>query len=288
MEDRLEQLDRLDRLDCSHNAGYFETNDSDLELSEGEMCVDLAAYSSGDDANQAKELKIKSEQFELDMDKELSDMIGDMGYPTYLLNHLTSTEDNEKDEKYKPNTAQDKDNDIGFYDNIYFDSDTEVDDDMDDTKSNKRVLTNDELFYDPNADDLDEEWVNTQRMTYRNIKTESEEGKDFRTNDKPKSDAILSCPCCMVTLCIDCQQHDSYKNQFRAMFVMHSIVDTGENLKFKRKKPKIKFKERHLTDTNEVEFDIYHPVRCGSCQTEVGVFDGDEVYHFYNVLPSEP
>ena len=201
MEDRLEQLDRLD---SSHNAGYFETNDSDLELSEGETGVDVEAYSSSDEANLAKELKIKSDEFELDMDKELSDMIGDMGYPSYLLSHLNGTENDDKDTS---TTATD----LGFYDKIYFDSDTEVDEDMDETNSNKRVLTNDELFYDPNADDLDEEWVNTQRLAYRNIKTDSGQGEDLPKKDTPKSDAILSCPCCMVTLCIDCQQHDSYK-----------------------------------------------------------------------------
>ena len=32
--------------------------------------------------------------------------------------------------------------------------------------------------------------------------------------------------------------------------------------------------------------DVYHPVRCAECKTEVGVFDSDEVYHFYNVLAS--
>lgn len=36
-----------------------------------------------------------------------------------------------------------------------------------------------------------------------------------------RSDAILSCPLCFTTLCIDCQQHDKYDNQFRAMFVMN-------------------------------------------------------------------
>ena len=29
------------------------------------------------------------------------------------------------------------------------------------------------------------------------------------------SSAILSCPCCFVTLCVDCQQHVRYKSQFR-------------------------------------------------------------------------
>ena len=33
-----------------------------------------------------------------------------------------------------------------------------------------------------------------------------------------KTDAILSCPGCFTTCCIDCQQHE-YKDQYRAMFV---------------------------------------------------------------------
>ncbi|PRW56817.1 E2F-associated phospho [Chlorella sorokiniana] len=64
-------------------------------------------------------------------------------------------------------------------------------------------------FYDPEADDKDEEWVQRMRRAHR-------------------SDAILSCPLCFTTLCIDCQQHDKFENQFRAMFVMNCRVRTGE------------------------------------------------------------
>lgn len=28
----------------------------------------------------------------------------------------------------------------------------------------------------------------------------------------------------------------------------------------------------------------YHPVKCSVCQTEVAVYDEDEVYHFFNIL----
>lgn len=35
-------------------------------------------------------------------------------------------------------------------------------------------------------------------------------------------------------------------------------------------------------DTDEV----YHPVQCSECSTEVAVFDKDEVYHFFNILAS--
>ena len=39
---------------------------------------------------------------------------------------------------------------------------------------------------------------------------------------KPRtSDAILSCPRCFNTVCMDCQQHERYANQYRAMFVMN-------------------------------------------------------------------
>jgi len=36
-----------------------------------------------------------------------------------------------------------------------------------------------------------------------------------------KSDAVLSCPACLTTVCIDCQQHALAEGQFRAMFVMN-------------------------------------------------------------------
>jgi E2F-associated phosphoprotein len=42
-------------------------------------------------------------------------------------------------------------------------------------------------FYDPNLDDVDELWVNKQRKS-------------------KKSDAVLSCPACFTTLCLDCQR----------------------------------------------------------------------------------
>jgi len=32
--------------------------------------------------------------------------------------------------------------------------------------------------------------------------------------------------------------------------------------------------------------DVYHPVVCSVCNSEVGVYDKDEVYHFFNVLAS--
>lgn len=36
----------------------------------------------------------------------------------------------------------------------------------------------------------------------------------------------------------------------------------------------------------QIDMDTFHPVKCSICTTEVGVYDHDEVYHFFNVLVS--
>ncbi|GIM06548.1 hypothetical protein Vretimale_10840, partial [Volvox reticuliferus] len=64
-------------------------------------------------------------------------------------------------------------------------------------------------FYDEAADDEDAAWAERQR-----------EGR--------VSDAVLSCPGCFTTLCIDCQRHEKYHHQYRAMFVMNCTIDEDE------------------------------------------------------------
>ena len=85
------------------------------------------------------------------------------------------------------------------------------------------------------------------------------------------------------------------------MFVMNCKVDHTQVLRFpkeekkkKRKKKKAKFADSPADGSSgsgdavagTEEEDCYHPVRCEICTTEVGVFDKDEVYHFFNVLAS--
>ncbi|BAF09434.2 uncharacterized protein [Oryza sativa Japonica Group] len=125
-------------------------------------------------------------------------------------------------------------------------------------------------FYDPDLDDVDERWVSKQRKG--------------RT-----SDAVLSCPACFTTLCLDCQRHETYVNQYRAMFVRNCKVKTDQILregKGKRKNRKGKAADSSTTSEGEKKGAVYHPVCCEVCSTEVGVFDEDEVYHFFNVIPS--
>lgn len=85
---------------------------------------------------------------------------------------------------------------------------------------------------------------------------------------KPRqSDATLSCPCCFTPLCYDCQRHEVYVNQYRAMFVTDEC-------------------ETRTGEVRTYEGDRYHPVFCSTCGTEVGVFEpADEIYHFFNTIP---
>jgi hypothetical protein len=105
-----------------------------------------------------------------------------------------------------------------------------------------------ELF-DEALDDKDELWVEKQRAG-------------------GETDAVLSCPLCFTTLSLLCQQHERYHTQFRAVFVRNCVLSEKEQLR-------------------SVDGEVFAPVLCRSCRTEVGVRDADEVVHFHNVIASQ-
>lgn len=132
----------------------------------------------------------------------------------------------------------------------------------------------------------------------------------------------------MTTLCLDCQRHEKYRTQYRAMFVMNCTVKKDEVLRYKTQPDRRKFKNRRKRKAQKTETEaglnpdqglkqdqglnqdpglnqdqgsdqrpdqrpegldsdeVYHPVQCSECSTEVAVFDKDEVYHFFNILAS--
>jgi len=71
-----------------------------------------------------------------------------------------------------------------------------------------------------------------------------------------------------ATLCIDCQKHDVYATQFRAMFVRNCLVSRTERLR----------------EGGGESGAVFYSVRCADCLTEVAVRDEEEVYHFFNIL----
>ncbi|CAG2234945.1 E2F-associated phosphoprotein [Mytilus edulis] len=169
-----------------------------------------------------------------------------------------------------------------FYDDIYYEfrrremvlqGDERV-------KRRQPVQSNDDLLYDPDLDEEDQRWVDAERQAYQLPVPSGSKSK------RQNSDAVLNCPACMTLLCLDCQGHDVYENQYRAMFVKNCRVDTSELLKQPLQKKKRTKKQKTLDTTNNETEDNFHPVKCTECSTVVGVFDNDEVYHFFNVLAS--
>lgn len=113
--------------------------------------------------------------------------------------------------------------------------------------------------------------------------------EDPITSQKPKarhSDAVLSCPYCFTTVCMDCQRHSKKKSRFRAMFVMNVGVEWERPLVYNEELDLLedKKKEPFITATTcsvEKEGHTFYKVFCNNCRTEVASLDVDEeVYHF--------
>ncbi|XP_076463858.1 E2F-associated phosphoprotein-like [Babylonia areolata] len=197
-----------------------------------------------------------------------------------------------------------------FYNDIYFDSD---DEDNYEGEGEARVPrhhtkpSNDDLLYDPHMDEEDQQWVDQQRQRHQGKRQQRPGGqkKAGKQQAAPTTDAVLDCPACMITLCLDCQRHDIYPNQFRAMFVMNCKINKSELLSVPEQAAKKKFKKSkkskgqsgglgengsHVEESvsSSSSRDQFHPVLCEECDTVVGVVDVEEVYHFFNVLVRRP
>ena len=141
---------------------------------------------------------------------------------------------------------------------------------------------NDELLYDPNSDENDQKWVDNQRPKLSKPLLSSV-GSTSSSTKVLKSDATLNCPACMALLCHDCQRHEIYRTQYRAMFVFNCKIDFTEKLQYKQKQKK---RKRDPNSDVSNRLDTYFPVFCDQCNTQVAVYDADEIYHFFGVLAS--
>ncbi|KAF9147995.1 hypothetical protein BG015_010311, partial [Linnemannia schmuckeri] len=174
-------------------------------------------------------------------------------------------------------------------------------------KSNKKhaTISDADLLYDPDEDDRDENWL---------IKKISANRPPGCRPEDIWTDAVLSCPMCLTQLCFDCQQHEIYTHQFRAMFVEHCRVVETERLRFpnvpmkahnnNNKSKKVNKSGSSLSTSSQgstaveneaqqfkpsVDDDqdaVYNPVVCEICNTKVALMDQDEVFHFFNIIPT--
>nr|KAF6499858.1 E2F associated phosphoprotein [Molossus molossus] len=270
-----------------------EPSDEEPALSSSEDEVDVLLHGTPDQKRKlireclTGESESSSEdEFEKEMEAELNSTIKTMEVK------LSSLETGSSSGNGKVGTASTK-----YYDDIYFDSDSEDEDKTAQVSKKKkkkrhRIPTNDELLYDPEKDNRDQAWVDARRRGYHGFGIQRPRQQQ---QPVPNSDAVLNCPACMTTLCLDCQRHESYKTQYRAMFVMNCSVNKEEVLRYKtpenrkKKRGHKKMRSNHEDAAEQAETDveeIYHPVMCTECSTEVAVYDKDEVFHFFNVLAS--
>jgi hypothetical protein len=178
-------------------------------------------------------------------------------------------------------------------------SDEEYDSDSDSNDIYENFDPKSVEWYDPNEDERNEQWIRKKTHSL----------KDKNGTIKKNSDAILTCPYCFTYLCFDCQRHELYHNQYRALFVRNCVVNRTEryripeeNNKNKNKNKKknkknsitkesenISENEESTTTDNEIKLsdDYFYPVLCKYCQTQVGLLDQNEIYHLFNFIPSD-
>ena len=106
---------------------------------------------------------------------------------------------------------------------------------------------------------------------------------------------VLSCPACFSVLTTDCQRHHIYKTQWRAMFVQNCAVREIDAMEAPGRGGKGSRAAANAAgpgydgyeeEDEEEEEEVVKPVDCAVCGASVGVMDSDEVYHFFNVVPS--
>lgn len=114
-------------------------------------------------------------------------------------------------------------------------------------------------LYDEHADTEDEEWVCEELL-----------GGCGALDVTPS----VSCPSCFTLLSMQVQQHVQYEGQFRAVFVTNCKVIEKERLQITTDK----------LGRRPKKGEMFKPVVCRKCDTEVAVLDVDEVYHFCNVI----
>lgn len=153
-------------------------------------------------------------------------------------------------------------------------------------------------FLDESLDRLDEAHVSQHLHHYHHRSVELVEGGAPPPPVAP-SDATLSCPRCFAIVCTDCQRHEKYSDQYRAMFVRNIAVDWDDVWVYDdHRKALVRTTATPPTaapssdaavaaDSNVDVSERYCTVTCANCDTQVAVLNPiDEVYHFTGCLAS--
>uniref|UniRef100_A0A2K6CF62 E2F associated phosphoprotein n=1 Tax=Macaca nemestrina TaxID=9545 RepID=A0A2K6CF62_MACNE len=200
-----------------------EPSDEDPALSSSEDEVDVLLHGTPDQKRKlireclTGESESSSEdEFEKEMEAELNSTMKTME------DKLSSLGTGSSSGNGKVATAPTR-----YYDDIYFDSDSEDEDKENPIVYKKKKKKNKKHYaiYIP----LDFEYSSSRHGVYHGLGLQ----RSCQQQPVPNSDAVLNCPACMTTLCLDCQRHESYKTQYRAMFVMNCSINKEEVLRYK-------------------------------------------------------
>ena len=160
-----------------------------------------------DDENNDEDEEVEEEMddFEAEMEKELAQRVFEAETKAAIANnftkhkHLPEEDDIDFDnDEEMPSTSKSDDPKSDKYSDIYFDSDEEEGD-------QRKMVSNDDLFYDPHQDAEDQTWVDSVRQSYQMSKPGDSVKK------LPNSDAVLNCPACfagneMLLFDVGCQE----------------------------------------------------------------------------------
>uniref|UniRef100_A0A0N5BV29 E2F-associated phosphoprotein n=1 Tax=Strongyloides papillosus TaxID=174720 RepID=A0A0N5BV29_STREA len=165
---------------------------------------------------------------------------------------------------------------------------------IDDIKSIAKTSAESDFdFYCALEDDLNQKWVDDKLRKQKGLNSEEAnegENKDLDglngeyTDCDFKTDAVLSCPSCLTVVCYECQRHESYKNQYRAMFAQSVKVDFDKKLYIPVNSKMHSTELVSVIPENAKTDDIFYPVYCAHCKHRIGVYDNEEVYHFFEVI----
>jgi hypothetical protein len=118
------------------------------------------------------------------------------------------------------------------------------------------------------------------------------------------TDALLSCPGCFTTVCLECQQHATLHTRYRAVFTVNCVVRrdapvavagsagggaaAGGGRGRKRRDPYAGGGDGggSLQPAAAAAAAVEYPIECEVCGTRLGLVDADDIVHFDHVLAS--
>jgi len=280
--DPLRPLERLEKdYYLGDKGGWFSDGENrDSDSSDDEVQKKFAAIAGVKLCSSKKRALNRKDEFESDMDGELDAAFSK--HTTHLVSvSATAAQPSSSSAEETAKKSSEK--------HVHF-----KDDDAADDGEEKA-----DPFYDPDEDADNEAWVAEHRRTQRQAPQQFSGEED--DDPLPSSDAVLSCPACMTLLTRDCQRHELYKTQYRAMFVQNCRAVEGETLympsgpskrgqkRRRHENGQAPIKSNTRLDASSVPSDckaedLFRPVVCSVCNTEIGVVDSEEVYHLFNVL----